>query len=139
MSGRPLTSYRVAKSYNMNVAKVYIEMKWLARLGLVRPTKGSRGAEYELCDDDLRRLSLKLVDRVVEYGDWRSDVSKGERLRAGLAVVPEILLTQPLEAYVSKPTRLPGELDNLVILAKSRFETKYRRRHGREFDRLQDR
>ena len=134
LSGRPLTSYRVAKSYNMNVAQVYIEMKRLARLGLVRGVKATRGVEYELVDDDLRRLVLKLSTRVVRYEDWRSNSAKRARFRSGFVDVPEILLALPRKSYETKPTRLPGEVDNLPALAKRRFEAKCGRKAPREYE-----
>jgi len=135
-SGRPLTAYRVARSYNMNVAKVYVEAKRLSGLGLLEPVKGKRGTEYRLSDENLRRLALKLSDRVTPYDSWSSERAKRVRFRAGLSTVPDVTVGSPGKVGIAKPSRLPGELVNLASLAKRKFDAKYRRRSDRRYDRL---
>ncbi len=132
----PLTSYRVSKIYNMNVAKTYIEMSKLAALGLVKATRGRRGTEYTLVDDDLRRLALKLSSRLVTYESWARQEAKRERFRMGLAQVPPVSLRRPARMIEMKPTRLSGELENLASLARKKFNAKYRRASDREYDRI---
>ncbi len=136
LSKRPLTSYRVAKAYHMNVAKVYIEMKKLAGLGLVKPTRGRRGVEYTLADEDLRGLALKLSSRVVTYDAWTSEEAKRARFRMGLATVPRVSLGSGPGETEAKPTRLPGELENLAVLGRKKFDAKYRRTAKGEYGRI---
>jgi len=136
LSGRSLTAYGVAKAYNMNIAKVYLEMKRLEGLGLVRSAKGNRGREYELVDDDLRDLALKLSARVQTYESWRSPESRRARFRMGLAPVPRSPLLGKSTAVSTSQRRMPGELDNLAILGRKKFDTKYRRVSERSYDRL---
>ena len=136
MSSRPLTAYRVAREYNMNVARVYVEAKRLAGLGLLRTVKGRRGIEYDLCDEDLRRLALRLSYRVVSYDSWSSEKAKRTRFRAGLSKVPEMALRNSASFPLSKPSRLRGELENLALMAKKSFNAKYRRKSEREYDRV---
>ncbi|MGP8056114.1 MAG: hypothetical protein ACLP9K_00690 [Nitrososphaerales archaeon] len=136
MSSRPLTAYRVARSYNMNVAKVYVEARRLAGLGLLEAVKGKRGTEYRLEDEDLRRLALKLSDRVTPYDAWSSEKAKQARFRSGLSTVPGMTLGGRAKVRTAEPSRLPGELENLASLAKKKFDAKYRRRSDRRYDRL---
>jgi len=136
LAGKPLTSYRLSKAYHMNVAKTYTEVKKLAGLGLVRPVKGKRGKEYTLADEDLRRLALKLSSRVVTYDVWKSEESKRARFRMGLAPVPRISLRRGVKAAGARPTRMPGELENLALLARKKFDAKYHRMATGEFDRV---
>ncbi len=136
LSRVPLTSYRVSKVYNMNVAKTYIEMSRLAALGLVKATRGRRGREYKLVDEDLRRLALKLSSRLLDYESWAGQEAKRERFRMGLAKVPAVSLRRPARMIEMKPTRLPGELENLASLARKKFNAKYRRTSNREYDRI---
>ena len=136
LAERPLTAYGVAKSYNMNIAKVYGEMKRLERLGLVRPTARKRGVEYELVDDDLKRLALKLSSRVQTYDSWRSDESRRRRFRMGFAAIPRFSLEGDAKALSVEERRMPGELVNLATLGRKKFDAKYRRREGREYDRV---
>jgi DNA-binding transcriptional ArsR family regulator len=137
LSDKPLTAYRVAMAYNMNVAKVYIEMKKLNSLGLVKPAERSgRGRQYELVDDDLRNLALKLRSRVQTYESWKSSESKRARFRMGLASVPQVSLEGPPRAAEPGQRRMPGELDNLAILGRKKFDSKYRRSTGKDYDRV---
>lgn len=133
----PLSAYRVAKMYNMNVAKVYVEMKKLANLGLVSTITGSRGLKYTLIDESLRSLAWKLSPRIVAYDDWRSPEAKAQRFRDGLIKVPNFsLMDGPTRGRNRKPTRMPGELNALAILARSKFDKKYRRIGDREYARI---
>ena len=130
LSGQPLTPYRIAKEYNMNIAKTYMETKSLARLGVVRAVRKSRGLEYELADEEVRRVALRYRSRVIPFSRWAS----GERARftMGMEKVPDFGLGAgggPDE----RPSRLPGELDALASLGRKRFDAKYRRTEGREF------
>ena len=127
ISERPLTCYRISKLYNMNVAKVYVAMKRLAALGLVTPSRGRGGVEYRIGDEDLRRLALKLSGRVVTYEAWSSQGARKERFRSGLSPVPALPLGRPRRPTLIKPTRLPGELDSLAMLARAKFDGRYRR------------
>ncbi len=127
MSERPLTCYRISRLYNMNTAKVYLAMRQLAALGLVAPSRGRGGVEYRIQDEDLRRLALKLSNRVVTYEAWRSQDAKKRRFRSGLSPIPALPLRSPRALMAAKPTRMPGELDSLAQLAVSKFERKYRR------------
>ena len=136
MAGRPLTAYRIARSYNMNVAKVYVEAKRLSGLGLLEVVKGERRTEYRLSDENLRNLALKLSDRVTPYDSWTGEKAKRTRFRAGLSTIPDVTLGGPARVNAAKPSRLPGELANLASLAEKKFEAKYRRKSGRMYDRI---
>ena len=136
LSDRSLTAYGVAKAYNMNIAKVYKEMKRLEGLGLVRPTKRNRGKEYELVDDNLRNLALKLSSRVQTYESWKSPESRRARFRMGFVSIPRFsLVGQPTVVDTSR-RRMPGELENLAFLGRTKFNAKYRRMSERSYDRL---
>lgn len=132
---KPLSAYRISKSYGMNFARVYIEMKRLANLGLVRARGGRRGQEYVLLDENLRALASKLSSRVVTFEAWNSPEARATRFRNGQSKVPKFYLGQAKSLY-KKPTRLPGELDTLAILARNRFDRKYRRVGEREYARV---
>jgi hypothetical protein len=136
LSERPLTCYRISKMYNMNVAKGYIAMKKLAALGLVRPSEGRGGVEYLLADDDLRRLALRLSSRVVTFEAWKSREAKRARFRSGLSRVPLLPLGRPTKSVGKKPTRIPGELENLALLARRKFDAKYGRTSDGAYDRI---
>lgn len=137
MSQAPLTCYRISRMYNMNVAKVYAAMKRLAGLGLVAPSRGRRGTEYRLRDEDLRRLALKFSGRVVTYEAWSSAKARRERFRSGLSLAPAPQLGKARGLMTAKPTRLPGELDNLALLARVKFDGKYHRRPDGLYDTVQ--
>jgi hypothetical protein len=126
LSNRPLTGYRISKLYNMNTAKVYIAMKALARLGLVRSCKGRAGIEYQLSDEDLRRLALRLSSRVVTYESWKSLDAKATRFRSGFAKPPPASVGRPAKLLEKKSARLLGELENLALLSRRKFDAKYR-------------
>lgn len=136
LSDRSLTAYGVAKAYNMNIAKVYIEMKRLESLGLVRSTKRNRGREYELVDDNLRDLALKLSSRVQTYESWKSPESRRARFRMGLASVPQYSLSGQSRVVETGQKRMPGELENLAVLGRKKFDAKYRKMGERSYDRL---
>jgi hypothetical protein len=136
LADRPLTAYRVAMAYNMNVAKTYSEMKRLNSLGLVRTAGRRRSREYVLLDNDLRNLALKLSSRVQTYESWRSRESKRARFRMGLVSVPRVSLEALPGAGEPGQRRMPGELANLAILGRKKFDSKYRRTSGREYDRV---
>ena len=133
---KPLTAYRIAKSYNMNVAKVYLEARRLAELGLLEARKSNRGTGYVLSDKNLRLLALRLSERVTPYDEWSSNRAKRARFRAGLSIVPQLSGARPTEVRTEKPSRFPGELENLAMLAKLRFNGKYRKKSARDYDRL---
>ena len=126
LSSAPLTCYRISKMCNMNTSKVYVAMKTLKSLGVVEESRGRGGLEYRLSDDDLRRIALRLSDRVTPLVEWKSQEARKFRFRAGLARAPRLLFSS---AGVSreKPSRSPGELENLARLAGKRFDAKYRR------------
>ena len=134
LSKRPLSSYRVSKAYNMNTSKVYVEMKKLADLGFVRGTKGNRGLEYTLVDENLRALALKLSLHVIPIDIWSSKEAKAQRFRSGLIKVPKFSLGKA--KTLAKPSRMPGELDNLALLARNKFDRKYRRSGAGEYARV---
>jgi hypothetical protein len=134
MSTRPLTCYRISKLYNMNVAKVYAAMKKLAALGLVTPSRGRGGIEYLLQNEDLRRLALQLSSRVVTYEAWSSQDAKKERFRLGLSHIPALVLGGPSKLMSIKPSRVPGELDSLALLARAKFDGKYRMASDHAYD-----
>jgi hypothetical protein len=135
-SGRCLTAYGVAKAYNMNIAKVYIEMKRLEGLGLVRSAKGRRGMEYELIDNNLRDLALRLSSRVQTYESWKSPESRRARFRMGLVRVPRFSLVGQSTVVDRSQRKMPGELENLAILGRKKFDAKYRRTSERSYDRI---
>jgi len=136
LTDRGLTAYRVAKSYNMNVAKVYREAKRLEGIGVVRSAKGARGMEYDLVDNNLRNLALKLSSRVQTYESWNSPESKRARFRMGLAQVPPFSLVGQASVVDGRQRRMAGELENLAILGRSKFNAKYREVGRRSYDRL---
>jgi hypothetical protein len=136
MSERPLTCYRISKLYNMNVAKVYVAMKKLAALGLVTPSRGRGGIEYRLQNEDLCRLALNFSTRVVTYKEWSSQGGKKKRFRFGLAQIPALPLDKSRKLMSIKPTRIPGELDNLALLARAKFDGKYRKGSDGAYDSL---
>jgi predicted transcriptional regulator len=43
---KPLSAYRVSKMYNMNIGKVYLEMKKLANLGIAKSQESKIDWEY---------------------------------------------------------------------------------------------
>jgi len=133
---RPMTSYRIARSYNMNIAKVYSETKKLASLGLIKGSTGERGTVYELVDEDLRRLALRLANRVVPFETWKGTEARKGRTRAGYSVVPRFSMGGRVTLLPVKPTRMEGELENLALLAKKRFDAKYSKVSSREYDYL---
>jgi hypothetical protein len=135
-ANKPLSAYRVSKMYNMNMGKVYSEMKKLASLGLVSTTTGNKGLEYALVDDNLRELALKLSPRVINYDDWSSQEARAQRFRSGMIKVPKFSIGKPSKSLDSKPTRMPGELDALALLARSKFDKKYLRIGDREYARI---
>jgi len=136
LSDKGLTAYRVAKAYNMNIAKVYVEMKRLERLGIVRSVRRNRGKEYELDNAALKELALELSSRVQTYESWRSPASRRARFRMGLASIPQVSLESPTGVVDSNQRRMPGELDNLAVLGRRRFDVKYRRTGDRTLDRV---
>lgn len=133
LSGSPLTSYRAARLYNMNVPKVYGEMRSLTALGIVEPSAGGRGIEYRLVDDDLKRLALRLSPGVINLDAWRSQEAKRSRFRAGLLMKLSAPRRASPRKALSKPTRLPGELLTLARLGRKRFDSKYRKLGERTF------
>jgi DNA-binding transcriptional ArsR family regulator len=136
LSDRSLTAYGVAKAYNMNIAKVYLEAKKLEGLGLVRSARGARGREYELADDNLRDLALKLSSRVQTYDSWKSPESRRARFRMGLVSVPRFTLVGQPKVVDASRRKMPGELENLAILGRKKFDAKYRRTGDGSYDRL---
>ena len=136
LSDMPLTAYRIAKKYNMNVAKVYSEMKRLESLGLVKPAGEGRGKEYVLMDRDLRSLALRLSSRVQTYEAWRSSGAKRERFRMGLAKIPSYSMDGEPRAMEPGERRAPGELENLAVLGRRKFDAKYRKGAEREYVRV---
>jgi len=139
LSKKPLSAYRVSKMYNINTGKVYLEMKKLAGLGLVASLRGRRGVEYALIDENLRALSLKLSSRrVITYDEWRSPEAKAQRFRSGLIKPPKFpgVWNKATSDERQKSTRLPGELNALARLARSKFDKKYRRIRDREYARI---
>ncbi len=134
----PLTSYEVAKMYNMNVAKVYGEMKRLKEMGLVEAVPGRRGTGYKLVDDDLKRLALRLSPRVTTLEAWRSEDERRSRFMNGLREVPEFLLQRPEVQVDEKPSRFGGELRSLAVLGRRMFDSKYRRTGERAWSRTSD-
>lgn len=133
MSSSPLTSYRVATLYNMNVPKVYGEMRNLTSLGVVEPTSQGRGVKYRLVDDDLKRLVLRLSPDVVTLEAWRSEEAKRIRFRAGLGTGQDFTQRPSTRRAASKTTKLPAELLTLARLGRERFDSRYRRLGARTF------
>jgi predicted transcriptional regulator len=134
LSEKPLSAYRVAKTYNMNVAKVYQEMKRLSELGLLKVKEGPPAREYELSDENLKGLALSLTTRVQTYESWRGADSKRARFRMGLRKVPEFEIGD--EATVPESRRMPGELENLAKLGRTKFDSKYKRVAVRAYARV---
>ncbi len=133
ISSSPLTSYRVARLYNMNVPKVYGEMRNLTTLGVVEPTSQGRGVKYRLVDDDLKRLVLRLSPGVVTLEAWRSEEAKKFRFRAGLGKGQDVPRRPSTRRAASKATRLPGELLTLARMGRERFDSRYRRLGARTY------
>jgi len=136
LTNKPLSAYRVAKMYNMNISKVYFEMKKLARLGLISATPGRRSLEYALIDENLRGLAVKFTPRVIRYDDWLTPEAKAQRFRNGMIRIPKFSQEKNAKSLDAKPTRMPGELDALALLARSKFDKKYRRIGDREYARV---
>jgi hypothetical protein len=136
LSAKSLTAYGVAKEYHMNVAKVYTEMKRLEGLGMLRSAKGARGREYELVDNNLRGLALKLSSRVLTLESWNNPESRRARFRMALASVPRFSLSEHPTGVDASQRRMPGELKNLAVLGRKKFDAKYRRTRERSYDRL---
>jgi hypothetical protein len=111
-------------------------MKRLERLGLVRSSKGNRGREYELADENLKDLALKLSSRVQTYESWKSAESRRARFRMGLASIPRVTIAGRPRVDDSSQRRMPGELENLAILGRKKFDAKYQRMGDRSYDRL---
>lgn len=135
-SREPLTAYRLARIYNMNVAKVYGEIKRLSDLGLIRPTSMTRGVGYELVDEDLKSLALKFSSRVQTLESWQAEESRRARFRMGLERVPPFSLGRPTEMDESVQRKMPGSLDNLAALGRKKFDAKYGKRSERMYDRV---
>lgn len=133
LSPRPLTAYRMARVYDMNVAKVYAEVKRLRRLGVLGLARKEAGQEYVLADGDLRSLALRMASRVQTYESWRSPESRRRRFRAGLSLVPPLPVGPPVEPEYAVPRRMEGELDNLAALGRRKFDSRYRRTGEREY------
>jgi hypothetical protein len=122
--------------YNMNVPKVYSEIRRLTRLGLLKTSRERGGREYLLADKDLRNIAFRLGSRVQTYDSWSSGKSRRERFRSGLARVPPFTLEGEPREYRPGERRMPGELENLAVLGRKKFDVKYRNSRGREYDRL---
>jgi hypothetical protein len=136
LSDKPLTAYRLARRYNMNVAKVYLEMKRLEGLGLLKLAGTNGKREYLLVDVDLQNLALRLSPRVQTYESWRSDESRRERFRMGLAAVPRSAPGGGPNPLRQGKRRFPGELENLAVLGRRKFDSKYRKTAGRSYARV---
>ncbi len=136
LAKNPLSAYQVSKMCNMNISKVYVEMKKLANLGLLSTVTGNKGLAYTLTDESLRRLASKLSPRMIAYDDWRSPEAKAQRFRSGLIKVPKFSLGRQTKSLSAKPSRMPGELNALALLARSKFDKKYRKIGDREYARV---
>jgi DNA-binding transcriptional ArsR family regulator len=141
-STKRLSAYRIAKMYGMNVSKVYIEIKRLGNLNLLHVSRGRRGFEYSLADRNLRELANRLsaTSRTISYDDWNDPRARAKRLRNGLILIPRFSLErkrdQKKTPLYTKPTRMPGELDNLAKLARKKFDRKYEMTGAREYARI---
>lgn len=140
-----LSAYRISKLYNINMSKVYIEVKKLTKLNLLRAWKGKKGVEYSLEDLHLRDLAIRLSSssstfpRTISYDDWSEPKARAQRLRNGLLRVPQFSLgkkSEKIKSLVAKPTRMPGELDNLAVLARKRFDRKYEMKSAQQYVRV---
>lgn len=122
---KPLSAYRIARMYNLNIPKVYLEIKRLSKMGLVTALQGRKGIEYTLNDESIRTLATKLGSRTILYSEWRAQ--KNQLLRDGLLKVPRFSISSPREPVTNfeKTTRLRGELDTLALLARKKFDKKY--------------
>lgn len=125
LSDSPLTAYRIARAYNMNVAKVYREMKNMVDLGLVEASDKERGVAYRLAQEDLRNLALKLSPGFITLQAWKSEGARRFRFRAGLGVLPGPRLRGAAGREFPRPDRLPGELESLARLGRKAFDSKY--------------
>jgi DNA-binding transcriptional ArsR family regulator len=139
---KKLSAYRISKMYNLNVSKVYIEIKKLTKLDLLSASRGLKGFEYSLADDNLRELALRLSlpSRTISYDDWNDPKARAQRLRNGLMRIPkfslETRIDQKKPPLFTNPTRMPGELDNLAVLARNKFDRKYEMIGAREYARI---
>lgn len=136
LSDRPLSAYRIAKIYNMNVAKVYSEVKKLQSLGVLASAAAGSARGYTLADGDLKRLARKLGSRVTTYEEWASRESKRERFLNGMATVPRFKMDGSRAAADPLARRAPGELENLASLGRRKFDSKYERGSGRRYARV---
>ncbi len=127
VSNEPLTSYRVAKEFNLNVAKVYKELRKMAESGLVESSAGRKAREYRLVDDDLKRLAIRMSSGFVTLESWSSDEARRKRFRAGVGGKKSRSKVAPPRNLTVKPTRLPGELENLAVLGRRAFDSKYKK------------
>ena len=130
---KKISAYRISKMYNINVSKTYVEMKKLADMNLLRASKGQKGLEYSLEDKNLRELAIKLSSRTIPYDAWNDRKARALRLRNGLISIPKFSLVRKNRQLYAKPPRMRGELDNLAVLARSKFDQKYRMIGAREY------
>lgn len=136
LSEKPLSAYRIARSYNMNVAKVYGEAKRLDRLGVLKSSTAGSVREYTLADADLKKLALKLGSRVTTYEEWASREAKRERFLNGMASVPRFEFDRKPSTADPLERRLPGELENLATLGRKKFDSKYAKTSERSYARV---
>jgi hypothetical protein len=73
---------------------------------------------------------------VTTYEAWSSPEAKKMRFRAGLQNVPALPSVRPDVPVESKTTRFPGELNGLALLARGKFDSKYRRTGPDSLDRV---
>ncbi|MDG6898109.1 MAG: winged helix-turn-helix transcriptional regulator [Nitrososphaerota archaeon] len=125
-SDKPLTSYRVAKRFNLNVPKVYKELGRMAEVGLVKASMNRKAREYSLADDDLRRLALRMSPGFVTLEGWSSEEARKLRFRAGLGKKKRNSKGATPANVPVKPTRSPGELESLARLGRRAFDSRYR-------------
>lgn len=125
LSDAPLTAYRIARAYNMNVAKVYREMKNMVDLGLVEVSGKERGVEYRLVQEDLKNLAMKLSPGFISLEAWKGEGARRFRFRAGLGGLPGPRPMRAAGREFPSPDRLPGELETLARLGRKAFDSKY--------------
>ena len=116
-SSQPLTAYRVARTLDVNPAKVYNELSRLLEARVVResPTEsGSRG--FSLVDSDVAELLRRRV-RLSSEASWMAEVDSRSRSNPE---VREIVRSLSLEDFPPNPENVPDRSEFVRPASKDR-------------------
>lgn len=133
----PVSAYRVAKIYDMNVNNVYSEIKKLANLGLVSTVTGKRGAQYALIDKNLRALALKLSPNLIGYDEWSMLEVRARRIKSEEIKVPNFLGKKRKPSDILPREILDG-LNIIALTARKSFDKKYRQVGEHDYVRVRE-